>query len=119
MGLAARLLPVVLSSLLLAAHFLRSGQLGWVAASLAVPLVLLARRLWAVRVTQAGLLAAAAVWTTTAVQLAGIRQASGGPWVRMVLILGSVAALALAAMALLQARATLDRLIRPARGKSP
>jgi len=44
-----RALPVVLSALLLAAHFYRSRSLALVAISLAVPLLLLAKERWSAR----------------------------------------------------------------------
>jgi len=91
MKTALRVVPLFLSSLVLAAHFFRMGSLGFVAFVLVLPLLLLTRERWAVRIVQAGLVLAAAEWIRTAVSIAQVRAASGGPTVRMVVILGSVA----------------------------
>ena len=60
-----RALPVVLSALVLAAHFFRSRQLPLVAVSLALPLLLLVRERWSARVVQAGLVLGALEWVRT------------------------------------------------------
>lgn len=99
-----RLLPVILSFVILAAHFLRDGTLPLLVASLAVPLVLIIRKPWAPRIVQLALLLAAAEWIRTGVAIAQIRAAHGGPWLRMALILGAVALLALVSALLLQSR---------------
>lgn len=112
MSLALRLLPTVLSAMLLAAHFLRSGNLVPVVACAAFPLVLLARKTWALRVVQAFLAFAAVTWAWTALEIAQKRIAAGQPWGRMALILGAVAVLAIAGAALLQAGDTRRRLVR-------
>lgn len=97
-----RSIPTVLSALLLAAHFLRAGDLFWMTLSLVFPVLLLVHRSWAVRTVQACLLAAAGTWTLTAVEVARMRIAEGRPWVRMACILAAVTLLALAAAWLLQ-----------------
>lgn len=95
-----RSLPVVLSALLLAAHFFRTRSLALVVLSLALPLLLILRRRWAARVVQAGLLLGAGEWVRTLTFFAGQRMEDGRPWVRLVLILGGVAVLtALSALA--------------------
>jgi len=88
-----RLLPVFLSALLLAAHFLRARMYPLVAVSLAFPFVLLLTRRWSVRLVQTALVLGALEWVRTMLQLVMIRQAAGQPWTRMAIILGSVAAL--------------------------
>lgn len=97
-----RSIPTVLSALLLAAHFLRAGDLPGMALSLVFPVLLLARRSWAVRTVQACLLVAAGTWTVTAVEVARMRIAEGRPWVRMACILTAVTLLTLVAAWLLQ-----------------
>lgn len=118
MALVPRLLPTVLSALLLGAHFLRSGNLVLVAACAAFPLVLLFRREWAVRATQAFLAVAAGTWAWTAFEIAQRRIAAGQPWARMAAILAAVALLAVLAAGLLQARGTRRRLVRAPAGLS-
>ena len=93
MASVLRTLPVVLSALLLAAHFYRSRSLALVAASLALPLLLLVRERWSARAVQAGLVLGALEWMRTLAFFAGQRMEVGRPWGRLALILGVVAAL--------------------------
>ena len=86
-----RLLPVLLSAILLAAHFLRVGIYPLIAVSLAFPLVLLFRRRWAPRLVQAALVLGALEWVRALLMYVMIRQDSGKPWMRLAIILGSVA----------------------------
>ena len=95
-----RVLPVVLSTLVLAAHFFRSGDLPLVAVALGLPFLLLAGRRWSARAVQAGLVLGAVEWVRTLAHFAGQRTEVGQPWGRLAVILGGVAALtALAALA--------------------
>jgi hypothetical protein len=95
-----RSLPVVLSALVLAAHFYRSRNLPLVALSLSLPLLLLVREHWSARVVQAGLFLGALEWLRTLAFFAGQRMEAGRPWTRLAVILGAVAALtALSALA--------------------
>ncbi len=87
-----RLLPVFLSALLLAAHFLRARMYPLLVVSLAFPFVLLCPRRWAARVVQVALVLGAVEWIRTALMLIMIRQAEGRAWTRMTIILGAVAA---------------------------
>jgi hypothetical protein len=63
--IALRLFPVVISALLIAVHFLRSGNLVAVGIFLTAPLFLLVRRVWIPRLMQAGLVFSAVVWVMT------------------------------------------------------
>ncbi len=112
MFLALRLLPAILSALVLGAHFLRSGGAVVAVACALFPLILLAHRIWAVRAVQAFLVFAAGTWGWTAFQIAGQRMEASLPWARMALILGAVGLLAVAAALLLGARKTRQRLVR-------
>lgn len=85
--------PAGLAALLLAAHFLRAGNLGATAFSLVFPALLFLRRRWAVRVVQGILVAGSCEWLRTLYILADQRQQEGAPWIRMALILGVVAVL--------------------------
>jgi hypothetical protein len=91
-----RLSPVILSALLLAAHFSRHGLPTLVVLSLLLPLVLLIKRPWAARAVQAILVLAAIEWLRTLVVLMRARLAAGEDWVRMAVILGVVASVTLA-----------------------
>ncbi|HVT88700.1 MAG TPA: hypothetical protein VHD56_07610 [Tepidisphaeraceae bacterium] len=84
------LLPVILSLLVLAAHFLHAGNLVMVVACLLLPWLLLVRKSWTVRVIQIVLVLAAFEWLRTMVVLMNERQVAGEPWIRMVIILGAV-----------------------------
>ena len=100
MNALLRALPVVLSALVLAAHFYRSRNMPLVAASLALPLLLLVRERWSARAVQAGLLLGALEWVRTLAFFASQRMEVGRPWGRLAVILGVVAALtALSALA--------------------
>lgn len=88
-----RLLPVILSALLMAAHFSRADNGLLVITSLVFPLILFIRRPWVTRVAQAVLVLASVEWIRTLVAIAGRRQAVGEPWLRMAAILGAVAAI--------------------------
>ncbi|MDP6543150.1 MAG: hypothetical protein QGH60_04110 [Phycisphaerae bacterium] len=86
-----RLLPVFLSAILLGAHFFRARMYLLVAASLAFPFVLLAARRWSARLVQVALVLGAIEWVRTILMLIMIRKGVGQPWMRMAIILGSVA----------------------------
>lgn len=87
-----RLLPVIISALLLAAHFLRAGLLGLVLVSLAFPLLLLFRLRWVTRAVQLILLLGALEWLRTAIGLIDERRSSGREWAVAAFILLAVAA---------------------------
>jgi len=91
-----RLLPVIVSALLMAAHFSRADNMALLALSLAFPFILVLRRPWVAHLTRVALVLASLEWMRTAVGIAGRRQAAGESWTRMAVILGSVAALTLA-----------------------
>jgi len=93
--MVVRLLPVLLSALLLAAHFSRNDVPVLVAASFAFPLLLLFPRRWAARLVQGVLLVGGLEWIRTLVTLAAGRREAGEDWARLVLILGAVAAFTL------------------------
>ncbi len=88
-----RLLPVILSAFLLGAHFLRAGNLLLVLISLAIAFILLIHRPWVARLVQIALVVGGLEWLRALVGLISIRQATGAPWGRLVLILGGVAIL--------------------------
>jgi len=103
-GLAdlALLLPVIVSCLLLVAHYLRSFQPQLMMLFLLLPLLLLVRRRWAARVVQVALLFGAFEWVTTALLLLGQRRGLGEPYGRMLAILFGVAGFTILAGALLE-----------------
>ena len=92
---ALLLTPVVLSLLVLGAHFLRYG--GWVGvfATLLSIALLFVRRPWVARVMQVVLVLGTLEWLRTMYELAHMRALHGQPYGRMLAILGVVAAVTL------------------------
>lgn len=84
-------LPIFLSSLLLAAHFLRGDHTFFLLLALLAPALLLVPRGWAKRLLQLLLLGGAVEWLRAAGLILLERLAAGQPYFRMLLILGLVA----------------------------
>lgn len=84
-------LPVVLSLLVLAAHFLRSGSMLMVVVVFCFLGLLGVRRVWAARAVQVALLIGALEWVRTLAHLVALRVQVGQPALNLMLILGSVA----------------------------
>lgn len=93
------LIPVFLSFLILAAHFLRAGMVPLVIFCLAAPLLLIVRRAWAARTIQVLLILGALEWLRIIPGLVEIFDAIGKPYTRMVIILSSVALFTVASVA--------------------
>jgi hypothetical protein len=88
-----RLLPVLLSYGLLAAHFSRADLFPLVIVSLAIPFLLLIKRPWAARSVQFLLLVGAAEWIRAMFGYIAIRKETGEDWTRLAIILVAVALL--------------------------
>lgn len=86
-----RLLPVLISFALLAAHFFRAGQLVVALLPLLLLIPLMFRQTWVPWLIQLALLLGAVEWLHTLVNIAQTQIEFGLPWIRMVLILGAVA----------------------------
>jgi hypothetical protein len=86
-----RLIPALLSALLLAAHFSRMGSPLLGVLALLLPAFLLIRREWAARLVQVALIYGAIEWVRALVFLVAERSAEGQPWTRVAIILGFVA----------------------------
>jgi len=91
-----------LALLLLAAHFYRSGLIVPTGLCLGAIALLFVQSGWARRVLQLVLVLGVLEWGRTAFRIAEVRALHDAPWLRMALILGTVAALTAAAAALLQ-----------------
>jgi len=89
---AALLVLPVLALLLLAAHFVHAGLWPVAAACVAAVALIGVGKPWAARVLQALLACGAIEWVLTAATIAQLRIAHQQPYLRMLLILGSVAA---------------------------
>ncbi len=81
---------------MLAAHFLRAGNLFLVIAILLLPFGLFIRKAVVVRLIQVALIFGAIEWMRTTFLLAALRIQNNLPWVRLVVILGLVALFTLA-----------------------
>ncbi len=100
-----QLLPVVLSLIVLCAHFLRAGNLVMVAVVLVIMGLLGVQRRWAATTVQTALLLGTAEWVRTLVERVAERVAASQPVLRLSLILGGVALLtALSALVFRTAR---------------
>ena len=104
-----RSIPVFLSALLLAAHFLRWGNLPLVVLCLLFPFLLLIRRRWTLLTVQVLTLAGAAIWANATYRLVRQRMLLGEPWGRLVVILGLLILLSCVAALLLNSKTVKDR----------
>ncbi len=86
-----RLLPIILSSILMAAHFSRAHQNGLVMLCLTFPFLLLIKRRWVAKIFQILLFIGSIEWIHTTLRIVHIRQIHGQSWTRLVIILGAVA----------------------------
>ncbi len=96
--------PIVLSLVVLGAHFLRADNEVGVIASLLLVAFLFVRRPWSARLIQLALVLGALEWSRTIVELAQFRAAHGEPFTRMAVILGVVAAVCLVSAPILETR---------------
>ena len=88
---AIRLIPVILSFLLLGAHFYRSGQVVLSGLCVAVLFLLFLRKSWVPRVFQLLLMLGLLEWLRSLYSFAAMRIAWDQPWMRLAIILGAVA----------------------------
>ena len=88
-----RLIPVILSMMLLGAHFYRAGFIVLVVILFASLFLLFIRQTWIVRVIQVELVIGGLEWFRTTYNLVMMRQSMNMPWTRLAIILGGVALL--------------------------
>jgi len=105
-----RYVPLVLMSLILAAHHSRGGEPGLIGLWLTLPLVLFFRRRWIDRAVQLVMVAGAVEWVLTIIRIVEIRRMAELPYTRMVLILGAVALLTALSGLMLETRGRRSRL---------
>lgn len=86
-----RLLPVILSFLLLGAHFYRSGNEFLTGLCVAILFLLFLRKHWVPQLFQVLLALAALEWLRTLYGMAAMRIAWNQPWTRLAVILIAVA----------------------------
>jgi hypothetical protein len=97
-------IPVVLSLVVLGAHFMRYGNSIAVAGALALIALLFVRRAWVARLMQVVLVLGTLEWVYTIYELVQVRAAHGQPFIRMTVILGIVVAVTLASALLFQSK---------------
>ena len=100
--------PIVLSLLLLGAHFLRYGNTLVVIGVVALLALLFVRQWWVARLMQFVLAIGALDWLRTLVMLVQERMALGAPYLRLAVILGAVVAVTVLAALLFQSRGLKD-----------
>ena len=97
--------PILLSLVVLGAHFLRDANHIGVAIAIGLIGLLFVKRPGAARVVQVALVLGALEWVWTIYDLVQFRTAMGMPATRMMLILGAVAAVTALSAGLFQTRA--------------
>ncbi len=107
--MAGRVVLYVVASWLMAAHFLRAGDLVVMALCLVAPALFFVRQRWSLLVLQGLSYGATAVWLVTAWQIVAMRRMFGMPWHLSAIILAGVAAFTLLAGLLLRSRSLRDR----------
>ena len=98
-------IPVVLSLVILGAHFMRYGNSVGVIGSLLLIALLIVRRPWVARLMQVVLILGALEWVRTLYDLVQVRTALGQPFGRMLVILGIIAAVSFCSALLFQSPA--------------
>jgi len=86
-----KLSPVILSFLLLAAHFFRSGIIILSILCLIIPFTLFIKNIWIPRIFQVLLILGAFEWIRTTLIFVEERKMYEMPWIRLAIILGLVA----------------------------
>jgi len=104
-----RLLPVIFSFLLMAAHFSRANQTVLVVISILIPSLFLVKRRIVLRAIQVLLIAAGAEWIRSMLVYIDVRKAAGDDWTRLAVIMTAVAFYTAASGLFLQARKVLDK----------
>ena len=88
---ALKLIPVVLSFLLLSAHYYRAGQLVIALLCIGILFLLFLRKSWVPRLFQLLLILGGLEWLRTLYFVAAVRMSLEHPWTRLAIILGAVA----------------------------
>jgi hypothetical protein len=104
-----RLLPVILSLLLLAAHFYRAGIVPLAGLCLVLPALLFVRQRWVPWVMQGALVLGSLEWLLSLYRFASVRIALEQPWTRLAIILGAVALLTALSALVFRSRAVKQR----------
>ena len=90
-----RIILLIISYLLLAAHFLREGEMILTIACLFIPFLLFIKKRWSLTVVQIFTYGGVLVWIQTLFLLVNARLNMGESWMRMAIILGVIILLTL------------------------
>ena len=104
-----RYIPLILTSVFMAAHFLRSGNFVLVVICLAVPFLAAVKKRWILRSLKVFTILSALVWLLTLSDIIDQRTLAGRPWMASAIILGAVALLALFSGWLLNTKPVKDQ----------
>ena len=99
-----RIVLLIISYLLLIAHFLREGEVLLTALYLLVPFFLIIKKKWSLILLQIFIYGGVLVWIQTLFSLIVARIDMGAPWLRMAIILGVVILITLISGLLLNSR---------------
>lgn len=94
-------IPVILSFILLVAHFSRNDQYLFLVLAAATPFLLILKKLWSRLVVQGALILGAFSWVWSTLDYIDIRQSTGEDYQRLAIILFSVAGFTLLSSVLL------------------
>jgi len=86
-----KLLPIILSLLIVSAHYSRNGNTHMTFAMMLLPFILLIKKKWIVYVSSAFLIFTGLIWFETTYKFVQMRQTMGLPYLRLMAILGTVA----------------------------
>lgn len=110
-----RVIPALLSGVVLSAHFLRQGSLAAVLICLGLPAAaLIMRQNWALVATRLLLWTGALLWVLNGLRMAQNRAGRGEPWHRLAFILGAVAVWTALSAWLLGGKTIRERMRAPA-----
>ena len=104
-----RIVLYVVATLLIAAHFLRQGNLVLTALCLLTPLLFFYRRFWSLIVLQVVAYLSAGTWLVALAMIVQQRVAQGRAWTMAAVILGTVAVFTVAAGVLLNSRSIREK----------
>lgn len=114
-----RVIPTIISALLLGAHLFRIGDYGLTVTVLAAPFLLLYRRLFILRIVQVLLIIGAVAWIEITFDFLNIQKAIGEPYIRLELILGGVTLFTAISSLLLENKKILNRYLDSAGSNLP
>jgi len=109
MKIFMKIIPIILCSLLMAAHFGRASLFALQIASLLIPFLLFWKSRISARLIQIFLILYGFEWIRTLIYYARIRSENGESWLRLAIILGVVALLNFAAVLVFKTKSMKQR----------